>query len=246
MIPDLDFLPASYHEKRHQRQKKSWRVGILVAFCILVVLGSVQIQSKKTSLRNERDRLKLQTQQLEKQLAFGKPVQLRIQQLDQQLDLLALMKARVPTTRLLRTVTDSLPQYVSLTSIRLNVGKVIVPTSTISVPRRKSSRKKKSEAKELSATEKDLKAIRESQLRQATFVMVEGIAPDDVAISTILRGLRQSEHFTDVSLIYTDSYLKGETTLRTFSMKLRVRRMGEPASQTSSMQTAVRIQEELQ
>ena len=55
MIQPIDFLPASYHQKRQAQQKTLWRRGVFVVFVALIAAGAFGQWQSRLRLQTTRD-----------------------------------------------------------------------------------------------------------------------------------------------------------------------------------------------
>ena len=151
---------------------------------------------------------------------------------DSQVNLLTLLRMTVPTSRLHASVTNSLPKYVRLIEMRTHFES----TDTKSRKRSRRGDKETQESTKL-PVEHDAEELIENAKNTDIYVWMNGIAPDDIAISQFLRSLEQNETFTDVKLLTTNQYTFIEKQLRSFEIKLRVAR---PSQVLESSQRASR------
>lgn len=228
MIQNIDFLPATYHQSRQRKQKRIWRRGVLVLFLGLIGVGTLTQWKQHHRLIRTRDELQQQGRKMLQQLESPAAVQARIQHLETRADLVTALRLRVPPTRILASLTDCLPEFVSLTELRLQSDTRPQPRSAASAPPHPRAEKKE-EQPDASPVEIDLKQLQEQQDRQARYVTLNGIAPDDLSISQFLANLQQSRTFDEVRLQYTNEHRHGEHLLRAFGMRLRVRSAHAPS-----------------
>ncbi len=217
-VTAIDFLPADFHVGRQRRRARRGRWGVVAAFLLLTGLGLVGNRIQYAQLKAESDRLKPQAASvadLEKSLA---ELQQEIDHAGLHADLRSRLRLRPASTRLMAAVTQPLPEGVALLELQVRDEQ---PTGGI--PATQSPRGEKASKPPVQS---DLDRLRADQTRQ--IVTVRGFAPDDGTISHYLNGLRQAGVYDEVRLLFTDRYEYRGHELRTFSVRLRVRRPVSP------------------
>lgn len=214
MTRGIDFLPASYHRDRARRRNRVWQRTLMGVSGGLVILGTLQLWKMERQLEANRDRLLAEAQKLASQLADPAELQERVRRLDVAAELVTRLQLGASPSRVLQAVSQSLPEFVSLTEYRTQYETLV-----------KSKRSKPSvEAeKELSPVEEDLQSLVRMSEERALVITVQGLAPHDIAISTFLAHLQDTRMFEQVTLLYTDERPYGEFSLRTFGIRLHVR-----------------------
>ena len=225
MVDDINFLPAGYHHSRHRRKKQAWRRGAFVAVLLLIFAGSAKQWHARRALEATRDELRRRAADSLAQLGPAEALNARIARLDSQTTLLVRLQTRVPPTRLLADVTRSLPEFVSLTQFRVH-REGAAPLGGLPAALRAGTQP----APEATApAEKDLDELQRLDEQSHLVVSLLGIAPDDVAISHFLAAMQETGTFAEVQLQYTDETTFREYRLRSFSIRLVVRRPGSMA-----------------
>ena len=222
MVHDIDFLPDSYRQQQERRQRRHWRQGVFAIALVLIGIGTLGRYQTRTRLEVTRDRLRKHANQMSTQLQSTASLQREIERQRALANLRAYLSVRVPPTRLLAEVTNCLPEFVSLTDYRLFAE--TQTSSAIHSPRaRRAKSIEQSEAGILPETQ-DLKQLQESAKESALLVTLEGIAPDDVSLSKYLAALEQSGIFQEVQLLFTNQHVDQDHELRSFGIRLQVRR----------------------
>jgi len=233
MVQDIDFLPASYKHERERSRKRLSRRITLVVFLSLIVAGTWQQRRNRLTLEAQRDRLQLQAGRMLSQLGDPEQIKAEIRQRELHANLLAHLRLRVSATRVLAAVVRCLPKYVSLTRCELNLEEKSAPRQVRAVTAGKVHPENRQEAKPKPPAERDLQAIRDESDHKVVTVSIEGLAPNDLAISSYIAALHDAGLFDDVQLQYSDTYEYGEHQLRSFEIRLQVRRprasSGKPA-----------------
>jgi Tfp pilus assembly protein PilN len=239
MLPEIDFLPASYRQNQVKRRRKTWRGGVVVAFVALAALGTFAQYRIHRRLEASRELMQSHAEQMTSQLENADELYRRIRDLDAKANLATRLRVRVAATRILADVTGALPDFVSLTEFRVNVE-----TSNAKAeekPQRGKAAQKA--ATDVSPQAADLARLVEIERRSTHVVSLRGLAPDDVAVSKYLAALEHTNIFDRVQLLFTDhSTIRGHE-LRNFGIQLRVRkpRLGitpavKPASETAELE----------
>lgn len=224
MIPSIDFLPIEYRQARKLRQKRLWQRGVAVALVVLLALGVVGQRQRRATLVANRDRLRDQSAKMLTQLGAPDALRRQIQTSELRANLVSRLRVRPAPTRLLAAVANSRPPSVSLTSLRLTTEPLHSRRSNsetpaiASVPAPDANRQKPPEVK-------DLDQLRTQDEKQGLFLLLDGLAADDVSVSQYLARLEQTGLFDDLHLIYTDRYRHGDTDLRRFAIRVQVRRV---------------------
>jgi Tfp pilus assembly protein PilN len=221
MIPSIDFLPTSYHQKRQAQQKTLWRRGVSVVFVALIAAGAFGQWQSRLRLQTTRDGLRKQVADMTIQLAGRDAIKHKIEQLDCQANLIACLRVHTRPTHVLAAVVSSLPEFVTLTELR-----AAYDADASSALRLPPANQQQTEAAQKSAAQIDLDQLQEDARQNSLFVTLAGIAPDDVAIAQYLVALQETHTFDDVQLHYTDQYTLRDHPLREFEIRLRVRKPG--------------------
>lgn len=218
MVQKIDFLPASYHQDRQKRQRRLLVRGVLLACLGLIAAATFQQRHARARLSERRDRLQSQAQLMLQQIGSAVALRQKIDRLETRANLVTALRMQARPTRILAAVTDSLPRFVSITEFSLasaTVGSASQPVPEASA---------KDAAKKLTPEQRDLQRITTESQETARFVSVQGIAPDDVAISDYLAALMAAHVFDEVTLLFTDQHRYREHSMRSFGIRLRIRR----------------------
>lgn len=223
MIPEIDFLPKSYHKAQMRQQKRTWNRFIVVAFLALVGLGAFAQWRIESKLEDERDKVLAQADRLASSLRNADDLKKQIGQLDLQGDFVTQLSMQTRLTPLLETLSAARPRYVRLLEVQSKYEKLEVIQS---LSKRK-TKKKDAKKKDVDPFKEDLERIRTETGEMAMIVTLRGVAPDDLAVSQFLAGLQETAFFDSIILLYSDEYQFSEYKLRSFGMRLRLRPLGE-------------------
>lgn len=214
MIPEIDFLPASYREVRRRHRNRIWRRTIVVIFLTLVTLGTFrqreiqhELQAKKKMLE---DRVLLMNQQLED------PAQLvqKIKQAEIQANLLAGLQLDESPAQLLSMISSALPEYVSLNEFQFLFEKMF--------DREKSPGKKiptKISAETLPELA-DLQHLQSLHAQENLVINLQGISPDHLSISNYMSNLDQMGLFKEIELIQSNETIFEGQLMRAFRLRM--------------------------
>ncbi|MFM9961221.1 MAG: hypothetical protein ACKV2Q_08335 [Planctomycetaceae bacterium] len=218
MIPSIDFLPATYHVQRQRDHKARWRRVMVFLFLALVVLGTWQQRRLRFKLETRRDELQAKAQGLMQSLPAKSKVTQELNDLETKARLLTSLELRVPVTQLLFAVTKSLPELVSLSDCQAESG--LMEISSAAAPAIKPAAIKKEKPPPFEA---DLAELQQTTSRSTMLLTLNGIAPDDEAISRYLIALRETKLFERVTLAFTGQHRVLDENWRNFQIRLQVR-----------------------
>lgn len=220
MLPEIDFLPKSYRQVQATRRRTAWRSSVAIAFLGLALLGTFAQYRIRKSLETSRDQLKSHADEMTAKLDSDDTLYRKIRDLDAQANLLTRLRVRVASTKVLADVTSTLPEFVSLAEFRF--------TTETSGPKasEKPARGKPNQtvAPVLTSHALDLARIDDLDQRSMYAVSLRGMAPDDAAVSAYLAALKQTGTFDQVQLLFTERQLVRDMELRSFGVRLRVRK----------------------
>jgi hypothetical protein len=222
MVPQVDFLPATYHQQRRRKQTTLWRRMMVFFFLALAMLGTWQQRKLQRKLEARRDELKSRAEGLEQSLPLDTELEQRLRDLDVQTQLLTQLSVRVPTTRVLAALTNALPEFVSLNECQTEIGAVegLPPTNMRVSPRSTASGANQSPASPFDA---DVAELRLAKDHSALLITLHGLAPDDFAISRYLVLLRETKLFERSTLVYSGQHRLRDESLRCFQLRLQVK-----------------------
>lgn len=224
MIQDINFLPVKYRQMRLSRQQKVWRRGILAVFLALVVAGVAGQRQTRSHLTQTRNNLRADADRLTSQLLDPQQLRDEVTRLDGQANVLACLRLRVPPTRILSAVTNTLPGFVNLTDFDMKFEPL--PAAPVAPGKQPAPSDQPTAAVEQLAAVKDLTTLLKERDENALFVNLGGIAPDDIAIAAYLASLQKTGVFADVTLLFTDQHAVETSNLRRFGVRLRVHKPG--------------------
>ena len=194
----------------------------MVVSMSLIVVGTFQQQHVLSELRSRKNRVQRQASQIIARLDHPEGLKKRIEVQDARANLIAFLGNRVSPTRLVTCISNALPQYVSITEYRSDFETRVLQDRGQIRGRRKP---KQNETKSGLPQQIDFKRLLTESPKNILVVSVNGIAPDDVAISKYLAALEETGFFKQITLLFTDEYIEQEQSLRSFSLRLEVRKL---------------------
>lgn len=220
MVPQIDFLPVTYHVQREREQKTLWRRTTMFLFLALAVLGTIQQRELRRKLETRRDELQARAAGLQQNAVPSEvATQKYLKELETRALLLTTLELRVPTTRVLSALTTSLPEFVSLTDCQADwspLENLVVANVKVPVPNSASTEKP-------SPIETDLKELQSASKKMGLFLTIHGFAPDDLEITRYLNQLHQTELFDRITLVVSNQHRVQDEPLRHFEARLQLK-----------------------
>lgn len=220
MVPQIDFLPATYHVQRQREHKTLWRRMFVFFFLALAILGTWQQRQLRGKLQARRDELQLKADGLMQSVQASSSQETQTKELETRALLLTTLGLRLPMTQVLAGITNSLPELVSLSECHTEIGLKEVgkarPVGTTPPANSNQTAKK-------SPFESDLSELQAASKNSAMMLTLSGVAPDDLAISRYLVALRETDLFERVTLSFTGQHTIREDVWRKFEIRLQVK-----------------------
>jgi hypothetical protein len=223
-VQNIDFLPPTYLQNRIRRRKTIWHRGAAALFLAGILAGSVQQYRMRLELQSRRDRVRQDAERMTGQLVQPAVLQKQIERLDAQAELITFLKVRVPPTRILAALSNHLPEYVSLT--RFEIKSDALPALGGGPPKPPPAPANAAPAEAKLPERVDFEKLKAAADGTAVFVIVDGIAPDDISIALWLSALQHEGLFSDVKLLFTEEHQQYGHRLRQFGLRLAVRQPG--------------------
>ncbi len=220
MIPEINFLPASYREVRRRHRNRIWRRTIVVIFLTLVTLGTVrqrEIQHHlQTQKKNLEERFQLMNAQLEKPDQLSK----KIKHSETQANLLATIQLDESPAQLLTMISHSLPEFVSLNEFQFSFEKVIVKKQLAGkkIPPKQPA--------DLIPELVDLKHLQAQHAQEHLVLNLQGMSPDHLSISNYMSNLDQVGIFKEIDLVQSNETIFEGQPMRSFRLRMVVNAPG--------------------
>ena len=232
MIPEIDFLPASYREVRRRHRNRIWRRTIVMIFLTLVTLSTVRQREIQHQLQTKKEALEKRAQLMNEKLEDPTQLMLQIQQAEIRADLLAGLLLDESPAQVLNMISHALPEYVSLNEFQFTFEKAIVKEEAR--PKKSPSQKEETELPELV----DLKQLQTLHTRQNLVISLQGISPDHLSISRYMSNLDQIGVFREIDMVQSNETLFEGQPLRVFRLRIVVNAPGMYVPQIDSHYTA--------
>lgn len=239
MVPQIDFLPATYHVQRQREHKTLWRRMMVFFFLTLAMLGTWQQRDLRRKLESRRDELQARADGLLQSVQAQSKLEQQLKELETRALLLTTLELRVPMTRVLTAITGSLPEMVSLSDCQAETGLKETSNTRSTTP---SAPPVVSKEKPTSPFESDLTELRYATKLSATMLTLSGIAPDDLTISQYLVALRETNLFDRVTLSFTGQHPVRDEVWRKFEVRVQVKSPEALLERTSAHLTAEKSQ----
>ncbi|WP_417379878.1 PilN domain-containing protein [Gimesia sp.] len=221
MIPEIDFLPASYREVRRRHRNRIWRRTIVLIFLTLVTLSTVRQREIQHQLQTKKEALEKRAQLMNDQLEDPTQLTLQIQQTDIRADLLAGLQLDESPAQILNMISHALPEYVSLNEFQFTFEKVSVKKEDTHT-KKSPSKTPENELPDLV----DLKHLQHLHARENLVVTLEGISPDHLSISHYMSNLDQMGVFREIDLIQSNETRFEGQPVRVFRLRMVVNSPG--------------------
>lgn len=208
MKNNIDFLPEDYLEKKSQR-----RTNIVCLFLFLSVVTGVGGGFLFTE--RQQSRLKQKMAEVNQKMTRAGEVLKQLDELEKKKKemmkkaaISAMLMEPVPRSLLLATVTNDLPDNVSLIDYKM-ICKVLKDNSRNTRSRNKKARKNKKKAKvdKLVAPPKT-----------ETTIEFTGLAPTDLEVAKLIANLNKSPLFSQVNLKLSEEHKFANEVMRRFQL----------------------------
>lgn len=219
MIPEIDFLPASYREVRRRHRNRIWRRTIVVIFLTLVTLSTVRQREIQQELQTKKEMLEKRIQQMHEQLEDPAQLTKQIELSDVRANLLAGLILDESPAQLLNIISYALPEYVSLNEFQFQFEKV-------ASQEKKSPHKQKKTPEEVVPEKADLEDLKQHRTGEQLVLLLQGIAPDHLSISGYMSNLDRIGVFKEIDLIQSNETIFEEQPMRLFRLRIVVKAPG--------------------
>lgn len=229
MIPEIDFLPASYREVRRRHRNRIWRRTIVVIFLTLVTLGTVRQREIQHALRTQKSKLQERAQLMNDQLESPDQLKQKIRHAEIRANLLAAILLDESPAQLLSILSHALPDFVSLSEFRYAFENVTDKENSLGID---TPPENEEPIPELA----DLKILQQRYKRENLVINIEGISPDHLAISNYMSNLDQVGLFKEIELVQSNETTFEDQLMRVFRLRMVVKAPGtyHPAIDHSS------------
>lgn len=228
-MKDIDFLPQRYRDRAVRVRARAWRLGMvssLLAFAILVAVAQFTVR------RSVQHELSLVTSRYPAALAATAQCETLRQEIrdgDAYAALYTYLRHPWPVSRLVDDVTRSLPEAISIRSLRLETTQALATVPTNAAPEAPSTT--------LHPAELDLAKLRSERDPLRISLHLAGSASDSQSLHQFVRGLAPSRYFATAKLESVESTTTATGSVEThFELRLEVRPgFGQPGGPTTPM-----------
>ena len=210
MKNNIDFLPEDYLEKKSQR-----RTNIVCLFLILLVVAGVGggflfTERQQGNLKQKVAEVNQKMVRASESLKQLDELEKKKKEMMEKAAISAMLMEPVPRSLLLATITNDLPERVSLIDYKMTC-KVLKTSSRNSRSRNKRSRgkKKKTEAAKPAPPPKT-----------ETTIDFTGLAPTDLEVAKLIANLNKSSLFSQVNLKLSEEHKFANEVIRRFQLRL--------------------------
>ncbi|MBI5761573.1 MAG: hypothetical protein HZA46_23935 [Planctomycetales bacterium] len=225
MIPEIDFLPETYKVNRERRKRKQWRLVAMAVALVLIAVGSIRQRQICGSLTDIRNRMLSNAERMTSQVKGAPELTDELNRLDAQANVVTFLRSKLPPSRVLLVVSNSLPEHVTLTQCRASVELLPKKPGAVTGRRENSASPTDPKPAEKLPAQKDLETLLKRTEETAQFLSLSGMAPDDGAIAQYLGALQESGLFSDVTLEFTNEHAVSDQSVRKFGARLRLNKV---------------------
>jgi hypothetical protein len=214
-MKEIDFLPARFRERDRQRRHMMGRMAVFGA--ITVILLAVQLAQVASRRSIER-----QLSEIAATFAQAAATSARVDRLRSDLaansqfsELYTYLEHPWPRTQLITAVTQTLPEHLALTEVRIPPSNV--PLRTVAPP-------PADESKKTAPASRDLQTLRDETDRISCEVILKGTSLDPAALHSYVAGFANSPYFSTAKLELVETLKdKGKTGGSRFDLRLYIR-----------------------
>lgn len=232
MIPEIDFLPASYREVRRRHRNRIWRRSIVLIFLVLVTLGTVRQREIQNDLQTQKNDLEERARLMNAQLEDPDQLNQKIKISEIRANLLAAIQLDESPAQLLSIISNTLPEFVSLNQFQFSFEKVFVKKQ---LPSHKIADKNPIEIIPVLV---DLQNLQEQHSRENLVINIQGMSPDHLSISSYMSNLDQLGLFREIDLVQSNEMIFEGQPMRVFRLRIVVNVPGTYVPQVDHQSTA--------
>ncbi|QDU00314.1 PilN domain-containing protein [Gimesia aquarii] len=232
MIPEIDFLPASYREVRRRHRNRIWRRTIVLIFLVLVTLGTVRQREIQHNLLTQKKDLEERARLMNAQLEDPDQLNQKIKVTEIRANLLAALQLDESPAQLLSIISSTLPEFVSLDEFHFSFEKVFVKKKS------KPDKVPDKDVTEMIPALVDLQNLKEQHARENLVINVQGMSPDHLSISHYMSNLDQLGLFREIDLVQSNEMVFEGQPMRVFRLRIVVNAPGMYVPQVNHRSTA--------
>jgi len=216
----VDFLPEDYIEKKAQQRTNVICLMLFLVVMVGVVGGFAITEKRKKGMDDRMAQINKQMKQASESLKQLEVLEGKRQQMMNKASLSASLMESVPRSLILATVTNDLPEGVSLTEFKLS-SKDITPLPADLVKKTSKSRSKNTKSK---TAKEGAEPENEEIIPQKwqTIVEITGLAPTDIQVAELLENLQTSKLIQEANLMYSEEHETEDEIVRHFQLLLNL------------------------
>lgn len=212
MNKKVDFLPEDYLDKKAQR-----RTNVVCLTMFLLVVGSVgtgflYTQQRQQKFKKQIDHVNNQMLMASESLKQLDELEAKKKKMMTKASICCTLMEMCPRSLLLATLTNDLPQGVSLVDFEMESKEIKAPRAE---PVR--SRSKKKIARTSKKEEMDL-----TPPRVETTVEFTGLAPTDIEVARLISNLDRCDMFREVNLMQSEEHDIKDEIVRQFTVQVKL------------------------
>lgn len=218
MSQSINFLPASFKKARQRRRRVVRQVGLVLLLSACLV-GWWAAQSSRTKT------LKQYVQTIEAEAVAAKEHRSELgklrseqQNLQHRLRVQRDLAQSIEHTQIIQRIGEQLPDQIALTEIRLTADRPEPMTAEAAKRRAQSQKRRKFDKKSKSASI----GSKEQEDAARMHVVVQGLAPNDLTVSTLIDSLDNDPLFEQVKISHSRDVQQFGVRARSFELRMQV------------------------
>jgi len=221
-MPDIDFLPAEYHQRHAQRQSRPWQIIVAVAFGALVSVAALGQHHCRAQAEAELAAATAPYELAVSQHCRLAEIQNELRKARSTAELCVYLRHPWPRTQLLVALLAPRPDEIIFEQLHITREK---PPTEPAADRRLRTEKpaEEEELNKLSSAERDLKRFREECDKMRTVIHVAGTTGDSGALHRYLNALGKHSLFAKAELDSLESLEGKAATVMKFRATVVVR-----------------------
>lgn len=221
MNNEIDFLPVTYLEAGVNRKNITLRFGVVGVFAALLVFALLYQQHLRRRAEGQLAELQPQYERAVADSKLLSDLQARVKTAEKQAELYAYLQHPWPRSRIISTLSESLPDEIELE--RIDVVREPIPGALAEQNKPVAASQPGATPAKIEPAEQDLAALRDEWDKSQVVVNIIGITEDPAVLHHYMEQLGNVPLFTRVDLNSAER-IPGDTSGRMrFTAKLIVR-----------------------
>ncbi len=197
MLPEIDFLPASYREVGVHRKNMTLRVAVVALFVALLGVAAVYQQVLRRQTEQQLADMLPQYAAAQAQTARLAELQTKLAAAEKRAELCAYLRHPWPRSRILAALAAPLPKSIELEELKIVREQI---TTTGDDERVRGGRGSEAAKPKQDPAQRDLDALRDEWDKCLVVVIVGGVTSDTAALHSYLDTLGRAALFTKIDL----------------------------------------------